>query len=818
MMNGIRVITTLLLIAVFAAGAAAQENEPLSIAEHTRGMARHEGFVPYYWDANTGTVWLELSDFGREFLYVNYLSRGLGSNDVGLDRGQIGGSYVVYWRRIGNKVLMMERNYDYRATADDPAQQTTVDESFAQSTLWGFTVEAEDEGRVLVDATEFLLRDARDVIGQLGRRGQGRFSLDESRSAIDPERTRNFPQNTEFDALLTFTADTAGYHVRRVAPTPTAFTIGQHHSFVQLPDNEYTPRRNDPRSGYFGISYTDHSAPLGASMDQHFIARHRLQKTNPGPAPSRVVEPIVYYVDRGAPEPMRSALVEGASWWNEAFSAAGFIDAFRVELLPEDADPLDVRYNTIQWVHRSTRGWSYGGGVIDPRTGEILKGHVTLGSLRARQDYLIAEGILTPYGDGDTIDSRMQELALARLRQLSCHEVGHTLGLRHNFAASTLGRESVMDYPYPYVTLDGDEIDVSEAYDVGVGEWDKAVIRYGYQDVGAEVNVNSALSAYLDSIYATGLVYGSDQDARATGSAHPLAHLWDNGANPTDELNRLLHLRRAMLEQFSEQAIRSGEPLVTLEETLVPIYMFHRYQLEAVPKLVGGVDYRFAVRGGAMDPSTEPVSGDEQWLALRALIAAIEPNELIIPDGLLSLMQPQTVGYVRPNEIFERRTGDVFDLSAAAESVTDMPIRYLLHPARAARLEAQHAVDESIPSVGEVIDELIEATFKSARREGREGDVQRTVDNLVLHHLIRLANTNEASSGVRAVAYAKLEELNDWLAEQFDGKDAVHFRYALRRIEQFLDDPAEFESYSPVDAPAGSPIGDGREMMGCGWR
>ncbi|HSG99675.1 MAG TPA: DUF5117 domain-containing protein, partial [candidate division Zixibacteria bacterium] len=489
-----RIVILVLCTTQGIAGAAEKTVKPPAIGDHTAEMSRHDGFFPYYWDARTGQIWLEIDKFESEFLYVSYLSRGLGSNDLGLDRGQISSSAVVSFRRIGPKVLMVEKNYAYRATSGDPDQLLSVDESFAHSTLWGFKVAAESGGRVLVDATDFLLRDARDVTGTLARQGQGRFTLAESRSALEPERTKNFPLNTEFEAVLTFTADTAGFYVRQVAPTPNAFTVGQHHSFVQLPESGYKPRRDDPRCGYFSGSYVDHSAPLTEPNTVHYIIRHRLQKTNPGAAPSEVVEPIVYYVDRGVPEPMRSALIEGASWWNAAFEAAGFRNAFRVELMPADADPLDLRYNTIQWVHRATRGWSYGNSVVDPRTGEVLKGHVTLGSLRARQDYLIAEGILSPYHDAGEIDPRMEQLALARLRQLACHEVGHTLGLAHNFAASAHDRASVMDYPYPQVTVEqGGAIDLSDAYGVGIAEWDRVAITYGYQEFAAGTDEDEAL-------------------------------------------------------------------------------------------------------------------------------------------------------------------------------------------------------------------------------------------------------------------------------------------------------------------------------------
>jgi hypothetical protein len=817
-----RLLITMTLLGVLCGSAVADEDSkgPVTIKDHTAEMEKFSGLFTYYWDSAKGKVWLEIEELGVEILYVSYVSRGLGSNDIGLDRGQISGTSVVYFRRIGPKVLMMEKNYDYRATAGDASQQTAVDESFAQSTLWGFEVKAEKDGRVLVDATDFILRDARDVVGSLRRSGQGRFSLESSRSAIEPARTRNFPENTEFEALLTYTSDTAGAYVSEVAPTPQAFTIGQHHSFVNLPEPGFKPRKLDPRCGYFGISYVDQSAPLSESTTRRFITRHRLEKTKPGPSPSEVVEPIVYYVDRGAPEPMRSALVEGASWWNEAFEAAGFLNAFRVDLMPEDADPLDVRYNTIQWVHRSTRGWSYGGAVVDPRTGEAIKGHVTLGSLRARQDYMIAEGVLGPYEEGNDADPRMRELALARLRQLSCHEVGHTLGLRHNYVASAFDRNSVMDYPYPYIALAEDgSIDVSDAYGVGVGEWDKAAITYGYQEFPDEIDQDSALADYLDGVFASGLVYLSDRDARSAGSAHPFAHLWDNGANAIDELDRLMKVRAKMLERFSERVIQSGTPMVMLEEALVPIYMYHRYQLQAVPKFVGGADYRFVVRDGSGDPHTRPVDANEQRRALRSLMDAVKPSALMLSEELLSLLQPQTIGYVRPREVFSRRTGDVFDLASAAEGVADTPIRYLLHPQRAARLEAQHAADSAFPGLGEVIDIMLNATWGEDRQQDLEGSLQRTVDNLILHHLIRLANSSSAPTDVRAIAYNRLELLDSFLTEQMDQQhpeaDRTHFSYASRRIQQFLEDPTEFESYKPTPAPAGSPIGNEPGNIGC---
>jgi hypothetical protein len=607
-----------------AKGEAAEKTT--SIAEKTKSMEKMPGYFNIYWDAKAGKLWLEIDKWGTEFLYQSSMPAGIGSNDIGLDRGQLGGTHVVRFERSGPKVLLLQSNLEFRAVSQDQHERRAVRDSFAESALWGFTVAAEDGKRALVDATEFFLRDAHGVPAALRKAKQGAYHLDASRCALYLPRTKNFPLNTEVEATLTFAGEEPGQWVKQVTPEPDAITMREHHSFVQLPPAGYKPRAFDPRSSFFGIAYMDYATPISEPIVKRFAARHRLEKKNPSAAVSEAVKPIVYYLDRGAPEPIRSALLEGARWWSQAFEAAGFTNAFHVELMPEGADPMDLRYNVIQWIHRATRGWSYGAGVIDPRTGEIIKGHVSLGSLRVRQDYLIAEGLLAPYADGKALPAgqdRAQQMALARLRQLAAHEVGHTLGLMHNYSASTVNRSSVMDYPPPLVKLGADGApDVSDAYATGIGEWDKVSIAWGYSEFAPGVDEHAALNKILLNAFGHGLRYLTDQDARPASSSSSVAHLWDSGANAVDELNRLMQVRAAALRRFGEKNIREGAPLATIEDVLVPIYMLHRYQVEAASKLIGGMDYTFALRGdGQM--ATQIVAAAEQRRALAACGCAL---------------------------------------------------------------------------------------------------------------------------------------------------------------------------------------------------
>lgn len=803
----------LCFLTILCASLAAAQEKPLpTIAEKTAGMQKMAGYFPLYWDARSGSIWLEIPRFDTAFLYVTSLPAGLGSNDTGLDRGVSGGGLVVHFERSGPKVLLMQPNYSYRAGTNDIDQRRTVDESFARSVLWGFEAAAEENGRVLVDATSFLLRDATGAADTLSRLKQGDYHLDASRSAFYLPRTRNFPKNTEIEATITLTLSGSepGKFVSEVTPSPAAITLRVHHSLVELPGPGYEPRAFDPRAGYFGIRYMDLMAPLGEPVFRQFISRHRLKKKDPRAPTSEPVEPIVYYLDRGAPEPIRSALLEGARWWNQAFEAAGYRNAFRVELLPEDADPMDIRYNIIQWVHRSTRGWSYGGGIIDPRTGEIIKGQVTLGSLRGRQDYMIAEGLLAPYEEGRPVPKDMQNLVLARLRQLAAHEVGHTLGLQHNFAASIDHRASVMDYPPPVAELNGPGApDVANAYATGIGEWDKAVIAYGYQDFAPGTDQPAALNEILRKTIARGLHYLTDEDARPAGSASPLAHLWDNGEDPVNELTRIIEVRKRVLERFGENNIPKGAPLATLEDTLVPAYLMHRYQTEAAAKVLGGEYYSYALRGDGQTP-TRPVPAAEQRRALDVLLRTLDPEFLALNPRLIALIPPRPPGFPRTRENFPNHTGLTFDPLGAAEAAANITVSLILNPERAGRLILEHAADASVDGLETVIDRLLAVTWNtSSQRDASARQTGFAVDDVVLARLMALAANAAAPMDVRAVSFHKLSQLEAGIRT----REGAHYQFAAARIKHFLENPSEESVPAVADPPPGQPIGEDVE-----WR
>lgn len=822
--------SALLLLAVLPLAAQEKPAAPLkSVAEFSAGMQHKDGLIPMDWDEKTGHLHLEISRvaLSQQFIYAESLPYGTGSNDLGLDRGQFSpnSSRIVEFQRYGNKVLLVQPNLDYRTASLEPAERLAVAQSFPQSVLAGFTVEAESEdGTVLVDATDYLLKDSHGITERLANLKQGDYRVDAARSVVFIENTKDFPRNTEIESMLTFvTNDTkSANYVSTVTPDAHAMTVHERHSFVQLPPAGYTPRVFSPRAGYFVNSYRDVNVPLGEDMTQRFIIRHRLIKKDPSCTKScEAVKPIQYYVDRGAPEPIRTALLEGASWWDEAFQAAGWAPGtFKVDLLPEKADPMDIRYNIIQWVHRYTRGWSYGEAVTDPRTGEIIKGNVTLGSLRGRQDYLIAEALLAPYKNGKTPDSQhdpMLAMVLARLRQLAAHETGHTLGLAHNFVASSFSTSpdrtvSVMDYPHPYITLDkAGKPDLSHAYPVGIGNWDKVAINYGYRAFPDAKEDSAALGRILTNAEKSGLYFISDSDARPLGGAHPYAHLWDNGANPADELNRILDVRKAALERFGEDAIRNGEPMAKLADTLVPLYLLHRYQTEAAAKEIGGLDYRYEVRGdGQKSPAVVDVA--EQQKAIDAVLKTLAPETLNLPESLWLKIPPMPEGYSRSQESFASHTGLTFDPIAAAEASADLTLKVLLDPARAARIVEYHMFVAKSPSFRVLLESISKTTAERPENgHSTSSEVERAVEFRGLEAMLALASNPNASSQIRAITVYHLKDiLKQWTTEPRpkDSAEAIHRDALVDRLNEYFRAPEKFVPVKQVEAPPGMPIGD----------
>jgi len=800
----------LLLLFILAPIFVAAQKLP-SIEEKTKDLKKHEGFMNFYWDENAGKIFLEVDKLDTELLYVTSLPAGLGSNDIGLDRGLLGGERIVKFSKTGRKILLIQPNYNFRAITNDAAERRAVEQSFAQSTIWGFSVEAETGNRSLVDGTDFLLRDAMRVSNRLRSNQQGSYSIDKSRSVMYLPRTKNFPQNSEFETTITFVNNdgTTGNYINSVTPSSEAITLRMHHSFVQLPDNDYQPRVFDPRSSFIPISYYDYSTPISEPIEKMFIMRHRLKKKDPAAAISEPIKPIIYYVDNGTPEPIRSALIEGGSWWNQAFEAAGYRNAFQVKLLPEDADPMDVRYNVINWVHRSTRGWSYGASVADPRTGEIIKGHVSLGSLRVRQDYLIAAGLLAPYETGVPADDKMLKMALERLRQLSAHEIGHTIGLMHNYSASVSNRASVMDYPHPLARVNAaGKIDLTNAYDQKIGDWDKVSIAFGYSDFPTGTNESASLNKILTDAASKGLQFISDQDARRPGGLHPQAHLWDNGNDAVTELKEVMKVRNVALLNFSEKNIRPGMPMAMLEDVLVPVYFAHRYQVEAVSKMVGGMYYTYALRGDGQTV-TKALTKDEQRKALNVLIDCLDPKFLQLPERIAQLIPPRPAGYEFSRELFKKRTGLAFDVLTPAETAADLPLSFIFNSERLNRMMQYEAANNGL-GVYEMVNTLLDKTWKSPRLAGIEKLIQSQTEQILLTYLLTASVNDNNSYLVKSVLLKGLAELKTFIeAQQKATSDELtkgHFMLALERMKE----PAAAKPTHHKEAPPGSPIG-------CDW-
>jgi hypothetical protein len=788
------------LLCLFTTISVSQESEDFLVNKTLRS-----GMIDIVYDPATDSIYLHLDkkQLNDSFIFQSSMPQGIGSNDIGLDRGQLGQTRLVKFMRFGNKLLLNQMNTDYRVKSNSMPEQLSIDEAFADSVIASFEITNETDTSLFVNYTAFLFSDIHGIADTLTNSQQGKYSLDQDRSGVYLPRTKSFSKNTELEALVTFGGEPKGQYIRDVTPDAKSVSVHLHHSFIALPDDNYKPRKFHPFSGFWKHSYFDYSVPIEANMEQSFIPRHRLAKKNPSAAKSEALEPIVYYLDPGIPEPIMSALKEGALWWNQAYEAAGYINAFQVKVLPVDADPMDVNYNVIQWVHRATRGWSYGSSVIDPRTGEIIKGHVTLGSLRVRQDYLIATGFTAPYVDiaeGESHDtSKELRLALNRIKQLSAHEVGHTLGIAHNFAASENNRASVMDYPHPLIKLKNDKIDISEAYTTRIGDWDKYTIAYGYQDFTAEQDESKRLVDLVKAALKKGFLYKSDPDARIPKRASANGHLWDNGSDPIKEFTRVSELREFALHSFGTNNLPPNETFSDLERRLVPVYYSHRYQLNALVKQISGVNYDYTLKQNNSAPNVHFVDGKRQSRALALVLESASPDYLRLPKQIVALIPPKAYGSARSRESMPSRMGIAFDPITAAESVSAHSLSILLSAERLNRLAFQHNMQSNIPSVAKVS----ELVFSRLIKNNDPDRLTQRIKMVALSVFFGALDNAELSSDAKLSMQKVVMEYARWL-KKYDNKLAN--KVLLKHIEHYWQHNNWPMTMNIKAMPPGSPI------------
>ena len=762
----------------------------------------YQGFMDFSYNDDSGKIILEIDNLDNEFLYINSLSRGVGNNDLGLDRGQLGNSRIVYFTKRGNKILLIQPNLKYISNSSNELENKAVEEAFARSVLFGFEIVEKSTDSYKIDLTPFLLNDAHGVSQRLRFSNSGSYSLNKSMSAVDLERTKAFPDNIEFDVLLTFTGNPSGSLVRSVTPTPSNLTVNQHHSFVKLPDDNYNKRKFDPRSGSNPFIVYDYSSPIDEKLEQRFIVRHRLNKKNPNDEMSEPVEPIIYYIDNGTPEPVKTALIEGGNWWNQAFESAGYKNAFRIEVLPEDADPMDVRYNLIQWIHRSTRGWSYGASIVDPRTGEIIKGQVSLGSLRVRQDYMILSGLVDNPNDIQN-KSLIKKTSLDRIRQLSAHEIGHTLGFAHNYISSANDRSSVMDYPHPKIDLVDGKISIADAYSENIGDWDKVSVEYAYRDFPNTKNENNELDKIINEAQKNGLYFLSDSDSRPVGSANPFSHLWDNGELPYKELNKLLKVRDLALKNIDLDNLIDGEPYDRIEDILVPIYMLHRYQIEAAAKAIGGVDYLYFVKNNNND-KVKFVDSKLQRKSLESLLNVLKPKNLVLPNNLFDILSPRSFRNPRTRENFVSNTGVTFDYINTSSSLINHTLTFLLNPERINRINQQNIFGDDILTLENYLVEISKSIFDNKKLNTYEESVNKNTSSLYLDHLFMAFNNSSTNDLSKSIILASIMDTMKNLSTNPNNYN----RFLINKINGFLSNPDQYKPIVKTKIPDGSPIGN----------
>ena len=754
-------------------------------------------------DRATGRVRIDLASLPGEFLMVATLERAIGSNDIGLDRAQNVDPVLVEFRRAGKRALLVQKNMRFVARSSDADEAAATRDAFAESVIWSGEIATDAAGRQWLDIGGLLTTDLIGVADRLDAAKQGKHALSAERSAVLAEEARVFPDNAEFAALLTFAGDGQGAFARQAAADARRITVRQRVSFVRLPEAGYKPRAYHPGSGAYSHAFFDFAQPIDRNLEVRLQPRFRLEKTDPAAARSRVKKPIVFYLDRGTPEPIRSALLEGANWWKAAFESAGYIDAFRAELAPEGMSMSDVRYNTITWTHRATRGWSYGGGLVDPRTGEIIKGYVNLGSQRVRQDLLIAEGLLAPHRPGadPALMEEAKRMALDRLKQLSAHEVGHALGFAHNFAASRTGEGSVLDYPHPMIALGADgQPRLASAYRTGTSDWDHFLVAHGYGEFPADREA-AELARLRADIAAKGYAYVSDPDARVGGDVHAEGVLWDIPGDPLDGLDHLLRVRKAALARFAEGALPPDRQAGDAERRLVPIYLLHRYQTEAAMRLLGGGEYRYGLIGDRHG-GVRATDGARQAKALAEAASLLSLDVLSMPSSVLAVLSPPSNEYARSVEYIDTRMAPVFDPVQAAAVASALVAQQGFHPSRLNRLAWQHGQDAVVPSPAEVFDALVARPWREAPAAGQGALLQSSRNWTMLDAALLALEGGELHSGVAAQWRASLRAFADANA----GSKDVDRQAAAAHVRRYLDNPASVKLRPLPTIPPGAPI------------